>query len=83
MATFQIYMFRLLGRLIFPHKLMPISKRHICVQGRKDRPWPYLGKPGTNTVRPVGQSYKASTIINYDSRVVKWGIFKPGSTLES
>ena len=30
-----------------------------------------------------GQSYKASTIVNYDSRVVIWGIFKSGTTLES
>ena len=30
-----------------------------------------------------GQSYKASTIVNYDSRVVIWGIFKSGMTLES
>ena len=30
-----------------------------------------------------GQSYKGSTIVNYDSRVVKWGIFKSGTTLES
>ena len=30
-----------------------------------------------------GQSYKASMIVNYDSRVVIWGIFKSGTTLES
>ena len=30
-----------------------------------------------------GQSYKASTIVNYDPRVVIWGIFKSGTTLES
>ena len=30
-----------------------------------------------------GQSYKGSTIVNYDSRVVTWGIFKSGMTLES
>ena len=30
-----------------------------------------------------GQSYKAFTIVNYNSRVVIWGIFKSGSTLES
>ena len=30
-----------------------------------------------------GQSYKAPTIVNYDSRVVIWGIFKSGTTLES
>ena len=29
------------------------------------------------------QSYKAPTIINYDSGVVIWGIFKSGTTLES
>ena len=30
-----------------------------------------------------GQSYKHFTIVNYDSRVVIWGIFKSGTTLES
>ena len=30
-----------------------------------------------------GQSYKPFTIVNYDSRVVLWGIFKSGTTLES
>ena len=30
-----------------------------------------------------GQSYKASTIVIYNSRVVIWGIFKSGTTLES
>ena len=30
-----------------------------------------------------GQSFKASTILNYDSRVVICGIFKSGTTLES
>ena len=28
-----------------------------------------------------GQSYKGSMIINYDSRVVTWGIFKSGTIL--
>ena len=30
-----------------------------------------------------GKSHKGSTIINYDSGVVIWGIFKSGTTLES
>ena len=30
---------------------------------------------------PCGQSYKHFTIINYDSRVVIWGIFQSGTTL--
>ena len=30
-----------------------------------------------------GQSYKASTIVNYDSRVIIWGIFESGTTIES
>ena len=30
-----------------------------------------------------GQSYKHFTLVNYDSRVVKWGIFQSGMTLES
>ena len=29
-----------------------------------------------------GQSYKTFTLITNDSRVVKWGIFKSGTTLE-
>ena len=32
---------------------------------------------------PCGQSYKVSTIVNYDSSVVILGIFKSGTTLES
>ena len=30
-----------------------------------------------------GQSYKQFTLVIYDSRVVIWGIFKSGTTLES
>ena len=30
-----------------------------------------------------GQSYKHFTLVNYDSRVVIWGNFKLGTTLES
>ena len=30
-----------------------------------------------------GQSYKRFTLVIYDSRVVIWGIFKSGMTLES
>ena len=30
-----------------------------------------------------GQSYKHFTLVNYDSRVVIWGIFQSGMTLES
>ena len=30
-----------------------------------------------------GQSYKHFTLVNYDSRVVIWGNFKSGTTLES
>ena len=32
---------------------------------------------------PCGQSYKHFTLVNYDSRVVIWGIFQSGTTLES
>ena len=35
------------------------------------------------TDEACGQSYKASTIVIYNSRVVTWGIFKSGMTLES
>ena len=30
-----------------------------------------------------GESYKQFTLVFYDSRVVIWGIFKSGTTLES
>ena len=30
-----------------------------------------------------GQSYKHFTLVNYDSRVIIWGIFQSGTTLES
>ena len=30
-----------------------------------------------------GQSYKQFTLVIYNSRVVIWGIFKSGTTLES
>ena len=30
-----------------------------------------------------GQSYKHFTLVNYESRVVIWGIFQSGTTLES
>ena len=47
----------------------------------------YLRKKSSNTLSPemayCVQSYKSSTIVNYDSRVVIWGIFKSGTTLES
>ena len=33
--------------------------------------------------KPCGQSYKQFTIVIYDSRVVIWGNFKSGMTLES
>ena len=32
---------------------------------------------------PCGQSYKQFTLVIYDSKVVIWGIFKSGTTLES
>ena len=33
--------------------------------------------------RTSGQSYKHFTLVNYDSRVVIWGIFQSRTTLES
>ena len=35
------------------------------------------------TKQTSGQSYKHFTLVIYDSRVVIWGIFKSGTTLES
>ena len=36
-----------------------------------------------NIVDICGQSYKQFTLVIYESRVVIWGIFKSGTTLES
>ena len=55
------------------------------------RPFMILNTVIFNTISGVniimvlscGQSYKTITLINYDSRVVIWGIFKSGTTLES
>ena len=38
---------------------------------------PGIGSDGSS------QSYKQFTLVIYDSRVVIWGIFKSGTTLES
>ena len=43
----------------------------------------YLGKLLCCKLKTCGQSYKGSRIVNYDSRVVIWGNFKSGTTLES
>ena len=43
----------------------------------------FLTKFIVGTAVISGQSYKASTIVNYDSRVVIWGIFQSGTTLGS
>ena len=37
----------------------------------------------TDLIMTCGQSYKGSTIVNYDSRVVIWGNFKSGTPQES
>ena len=42
-----------------------------------------LTYPGALSSDDTYKSYKGSTIINYDSEVVLWGIFKSGTTLES
>ena len=42
-----------------------------------------MAKYWKNNLAICGQSYKGSTIVIYDSRVVIWGIFKSGTTLES
>ena len=34
-------------------------------------------------LKSSGQSYKTFMLVNYDSRVVIWGIFKSGTTTES
>ena len=48
---------------------------------QKHKKLPKWRQNTTNTTS--GQSYKGSTIVNYDSRVVIWGIFQSGMTLES
>ena len=35
-----------------------------------------------NNLAICGQYYKHFTLVNYDSRVVIWGIFQSGTTLE-
>ena len=51
------------------------------------KPKTYKKKPkrkeGRRILHNCGQSYKGSTIVNYDSSVVIWGNFKSGTTLES
>ena len=37
----------------------------------------------SNASDTSGQSYKHFMLVNYDSRVVKWGIFQSGTTQES
>ena len=63
--------------------------------GNFEKPYSYV-KTAVATVRETfgniwdtvytniwGQSYKHFTLINYDFRVVIWGIFQSGMTLES
>ena len=45
--------------------------------------WPLKILQPITGLKTSGQSYKGSMIVNYDSRVVIWGIFKSGTTLES
>ena len=42
-----------------------------------------VGKTKIKKKEADGKSYKGSMIVNYDSRVVIWGNFKSGTTLES
>ena len=37
----------------------------------------------TENIHSCGQSYKHFTLVNYDPRVVIWGIFQSGTTLKS
>ena len=63
------------------------------VIGIKDIPISYLTtyeEIGGNTLDIIpssittsGQSYKTFTLVNYESRVVIWGICQSGTTLES
>ena len=59
-----------------------------CSGGRHDRPIGlfkelFLIFDCQVLILTSGQSYKTFTLVNYDSRVVIWGIFKSGTTLES
>ena len=42
-----------------------------------------LGLTHLSLAKISGQSYKQFTLVIYKSRVVIWGIFKSGTTLES
>ena len=43
----------------------------------------YRGFQTYKIIYSSGQYYKHFTLVNYDSRVVIWGIFQSGTTLES
>ena len=58
-------------------KALPFSTNHI-EHKNKLYMTRVIPKPSSS-----GQSYKQFTLIIYDSRVVIWGIFKSGTTLES
>ena len=61
-----------------------VSKIHSMMKKLKVRFKPNLPeKSEVDGGAICGQSYKHFTLVNYDSRVVKWGIFQSGSTLES
>ena len=42
-----------------------------------------VSKGAPNRHKTSGQSYETFMLINYDSRVLIWGIFQSGTTLES
>ena len=52
---------------------------HICLLGNN------CDRVGGRAVasNTSGQSYKHFMLVNYDSRIVIWGIFQSGTTLES
>ena len=56
------------------------KKRHFLTETCFGHFWKHWATFYSNI---CGQSYKQFTIVIYDSRVVMWGNFKSGTTLES
>ena len=59
-----------------------ISKAYLRTLGYSAALKMFDGRNGLTVFITCGQSYKGLTIVNYDSRVVIWGIFKSGTTLD-
>ena len=91
--TFRIRFFAMPNRKPFHHQrshlwnmevvayLAGPSVRYLELKSSTTASYPLLR--GLKMYSLCDQSYKHFTLINYDSRVVIWGIFQSGTTLES